>query len=133
MGGVTAFLLIGVFIFQQIDFIGPGIHFQNTRLELIGSVFVDGKNAGLGAKLQKLYRIPYQDPPAGLGTLGLGLMSAELFLRLIQRPPNLRLTLVQARGVRAVLELLAQGLQFLRRKIRRGSCFLDNALGLPPG
>ena len=50
-------------------------------------------------------------------------MGAELFFRLIQGTANLCLPLVEARGVRAVLKLLAQGLQFLRGKIGRGSRF----------
>ena len=49
---MAALGLVGVFVFQEVDFVGLRGELQDTRLELVGAVLVDGEDAGFGSQLQ---------------------------------------------------------------------------------
>lgn len=97
------------------------------------AVLVDADDAGLGAQLQKLHRVPHQDPPAGLGPLLLGLGGAQLVLGLVQVPAKLRLPLVEARGIRPILKLLFHGFQFFAGKVCGSPGLFNDVLSFLPG
>ena len=130
---MAALGLVGVFVFQKVNFIGLRSELQDARLQLIGAVLVDGKDAGLGSQFQQLHRVPHQNAAGGLGALLLGLGGAELVLHLVEVPAQFGLTLIDAADVGAVGQLLAHGFQFLGSNVCGGTGFVDDVLGFPAG
>ena len=49
---MAALGFVGIFVFQKVDFVGLRGELQDTRLELVCAVLVDGENACFGSQLQ---------------------------------------------------------------------------------